>query len=153
VLKEVKGLTRTVGCYALSPLLPSILVDSGATHVLLRESVLPSLAHLMRPAKIPPIPFPFPNGSILTAQSGGHLHFPRFPFPVPLWSAPDASLPHFLLAISPLLQTSGSCLLTPTTLSIFASGSGRPDTRSCWLKTSQRECVATPHPTPSPPTP
>jgi hypothetical protein len=30
------------------------------------------------------------------------------------------SLSHSLLAISPLLQTSGSCLLTPTTLSIFA---------------------------------
>jgi hypothetical protein len=28
-----------------------ILADSGATHVLLRESVLPSLAHLMRPAQ------------------------------------------------------------------------------------------------------
>ena len=38
-----------------------ILADSGATHVLLRESVLPSLAHLMRPAQLPPIPFTLPN--------------------------------------------------------------------------------------------
>jgi hypothetical protein len=103
-----------------------ILADSGATHVLLRESVLPSLAHLMRPASLPPIPFTLPNGSILTARSGGHLHFPRLPFPVPFWTAPDTSLSHSLLAISPLLQSSGSCLLTPTTLSILAPGDPTP---------------------------
>jgi hypothetical protein len=39
---------------------PPILVDSGATHVLLRESVLPSFAHLMRPAHLLPCPSPFP---------------------------------------------------------------------------------------------
>ena len=72
------------------------------------------------------MPFTLPNGSILTAKSGGHLHFPRLPFPVPFWSAPDSSLAHSLLAISPLLQTSGSCLLTPTTLSIFAPGDPTP---------------------------
>ena len=103
-----------------------ILADSGATHVLLRESVLPSLAHLMRPATLPPMPFTLPNGSLLTAQSGGHLHFPRLPFPVPFWSAPDSVLSHSLLAISPLLQTFGSCLLTPTSLSIFAPGDPTP---------------------------
>ena len=72
------------------------------------------------------MPFTLPNGSLLTAQSGGHLHFPRLPFPVPFWSAPDTILSHSLLAISPLLQTSGSCLLTPTSLSIFAPGDPTP---------------------------
>jgi hypothetical protein len=60
-------------CYH-TPLLCSvtpspILADSGATHVIPpREFVLPSLAHLMRPATLPPMPFTLPNGSILTAQ-------------------------------------------------------------------------------------
>ena len=72
------------------------------------------------------MPFTLPNGSVLTAQSGGHLHFPRLPFPVPFWSAPDSALSHSLLAISPLLQASGSCLLTPTSLSIFAPGDPTP---------------------------
>ncbi len=100
--------------------------NSGATYVLLRESVLLSLAHLMHPANLPPMPFTLPNGSLLTAQSGGHLHFPRLPFPVPFWSAPDSILSHSLLAISPLLQTSGSCLLTPTSISIYAPGDPTP---------------------------
>ncbi len=109
-----------------------ILADSGAMHVLLRESVLPSLSHLMRPFTLPPMPFTLPDGSILTAKSGGHLHFPRFPFPVPFWSAPDSSLAHSLLAISPLLQSSGSCLLThPQHTFHFCPGG--PDTRSRWL--------------------
>ena len=103
-----------------------ILADSGATHVLLRESVLPSLSHLVHPATLPPMPFTLPNGSLLTAQSGGHLHFPRLPFPVPFWTAPDSLLSHSLLAISPLLQSSGSCVLTPTSLSIFAPGDPTP---------------------------
>jgi hypothetical protein len=112
---------------ALCAITPSpILADSGATHVLLRESVLPSLAHLMHPATLPPMPFTLPNGSLLTAQSGGHLHFHRLPFPVPFWSAPDTILSHSLLSISPLLQTSGSCLLIPTSLSIFAPGDPTP---------------------------
>jgi hypothetical protein len=64
-----------------------------------------------------------PHGS---ATSDGHLHFPRLPFPVPFWYALDSSLSHSLLAISPLLQSSGSCLLTPTTLSIFAPGDPTP---------------------------
>jgi hypothetical protein len=50
-----------------------ILGDSGATHVLLREPALPSLSHLMRPFTLPPMPFTLPDGSILTAKSGGHL--------------------------------------------------------------------------------
>ncbi len=45
---------------------------------------------------------------------------------VPFWSAPDASLSHSFLAIFPLLHTSGSCLFTPTTLSIFAPGDPTP---------------------------
>jgi hypothetical protein len=66
---------------------PSPSLTDPSTHVLLRESVLPSLAHLIRPAQLPPMPFTFPNGSILTAQYGGHLHFTRLTFPVPFWSA------------------------------------------------------------------
>ncbi len=77
------------------------------------------MAHLTRPAQLPSMPFTLPNGFILTAQSGGHLHFPRLPFPIPFWSAPDSALFHSLLAI-------GSCLLTPTTLSIFAPGDPTP---------------------------
>jgi hypothetical protein len=103
-----------------------ILADSGATHVLLRESVLPSLSHLIHSATLQPMPFTLPNGSTLTAQSGGHLHFPRLPFPVPFWSAPDSVLAHSLFAISSLLQASGSCLHTPTTLSIYAPGDPTP---------------------------
>jgi hypothetical protein len=73
--------------------------------------------------KLPPT---LPNGSILTVQSGGHLHFPRLPFPVPFWSTPDSASSHSLLAISPFLQASGFCLLTPTTLSTFAPGDPTP---------------------------
>ncbi len=43
----------------------SFLADSGATHILLRESVLPSLAHLMRPAHLPPMPLTLPNGMLM----------------------------------------------------------------------------------------
>jgi hypothetical protein len=81
---------------------PIILADSGAIHVLLRESVFPFLSHLMHPATLPPI---------LTAKTGGHLHFPRLPFPAPFWSAPDSHLHlshSILFAISPLLQSSSS---------------------------------------------
>jgi hypothetical protein len=55
----------------------------------------------MRPAKLPPMPFTLPKGSILTAQSGCHLHFLRLPFPFPFWSFPDSALSHSLLVISP----------------------------------------------------
>ncbi len=72
------------------------------------------------------MPFTLPYGFLLNAQSGGHLKFSRLPFPVPFWSAPDSILSHSLLAISLLLQTSGSCLLTPTLLSIFAPGDPTP---------------------------
>ncbi len=96
------------------------------SHVLLRESVLPFLSHLVHPATLPHMPFTLPNGSLFTAQSGGHLHFSRLLFPVPFWTATDSLLSHSLPAISPLLQSSGSCLLTPTSLSIFAPGDPTP---------------------------
>jgi hypothetical protein len=65
-LHHPSNIKHTLGYPVAQPLLCSIipspiLADSGATHVLLRESVLPSLSHLTSPATLRPIPFTLPN--------------------------------------------------------------------------------------------
>ena len=67
-----------------SPPTPTLLValssphipDSGASHILLRASSLPDIAHLFTPSLVPPITLSQANGAPLVASQGGTLSFP-----------------------------------------------------------------------------
>jgi hypothetical protein len=75
------------------------------------ESVLPSLAHLMRPAQLPPMHFTLPNGSILTARSGG-WRAPSLPSPpLPLRVASVPSILWFSYGLVLIAIAIGYCLL------------------------------------------
>ena len=89
------------------------ICDSGCTSILVRASFLQSILHLYTPdSSLPPALFKIPDGTILTATSGGHLHLPSRP-PVPIYSLPDTSLS--LITLSVCLP---SLLLTPTPFSL-----------------------------------
>jgi hypothetical protein len=103
-----------------------ILADSGATHVLLGSLYYLPSPISCTPPHFHPRPSPsqmdsFPLNSVATFTFPAFLSL--FLFGLPL----TQPYPTSLLVISPLLQASCSCLLTPTTLSIFAPEDLTPD--------------------------
>ena len=67
--------------------------DSGASHILLRSSSLPSLSHLFTPSPVPPISLSQADGNPLTATSGGTISFPNRP-PLLTYVVPSSALAH-----------------------------------------------------------
>ena len=102
----------------------SIIVDTGATSVLLRESMLEHLANIYTASTtLPPAIFDLPDGGTLRATSGGHLRFPGHPHPIPCYVCPDTVLSHNLLAASPLLGAGGKAVFTATSVHFYSTPS------------------------------
>jgi hypothetical protein len=96
--------------------------DSGASHILLRSSSLPSLSHLFTPSPVPPISLPHADGRPLTTTSGGTISFPNRR-PLLTYVVPSSALAHNVWSVSALIGTDGHALFTPTTVSFFSSAS------------------------------
>ena len=102
------------------------ICDSGCTSILVRASFLQSILHLYTPdSSLPPALFKIPDGTILTATSGGHLHLPSRP-PVPIYSLPDTSLSHNLVGVSPLLAPDAHAIFTPTSVRFYSPLAAAP---------------------------
>ena len=128
---------------ALSPHIP----DSGASHILLRSSSLPEVAHLFTPSPVPPISLSQANGTPLTATDGGTLSFPSRP-PLLTYVLPSAHLAHNLWSVSALIGTDGTATFTPTSVSFSARDSPTPFLTGSKSSTDTLWSLHIPPPTP-----
>jgi hypothetical protein len=99
--------------------------DSEASHILLRSSFLPDIAHLFTPSLVPPITLSQANGASLVASHGGTLSFP-FRAPILTYIIPFGDLAHNLWSVSALIGTDGRAIFTPTSVSFFSPPSPLP---------------------------
>ena len=99
--------------------------DSGASHILLRSSSLPDIAHLFTPSLVPPITLSQAIGAPLVASQGGTLSFPSRA-PILTYIIPPCDLAHNLWSVSALIGTDGRALFTPTSVSFFSPPSPLP---------------------------
>ena len=117
--------------YRVPPPQPTLLVslasphipDSGASHILLRSSSLPSLSHLFTPSPVPPISLSQANGDPLLATTGGTI---TFPFRPPILTYVSPTLAHNLWSVSALIGTDGTAQFTPTSVEFFSPLSPEP---------------------------
>lgn len=122
VLPSQTPLTHSTLLVALSsPHIP----DSGASHILLRASSLPDIAHLFTPSLVPPITLSQANGAPLVASQGGTLSFPSRA-PLLTYILPSHDLAHNLWSVSALIGTNGRATFTPTSVSFFSPSSPLP---------------------------
>jgi hypothetical protein len=99
--------------------------DSGASHILLRSSSFPDIAHLFTPSLVPPITLSQANGEPLVASQGGTLSFPSRA-PILTYIIPHRDLAHNLWSVSALIGTDGRAIFTPTSVSFFSPPSPLP---------------------------
>ena len=96
-----------------------LILDSGASAILLRQSAL----HLLMPhytvGPLPPLTFQTPTCDLIHATTGGHLLFPHHPHSIPCYVLPDAELSHSLLSVSALLGPHSRAVFTPYTVQFF----------------------------------
>ena len=98
-----------------------LISDSGASHLLLRRSILPHLHHLFVPATLPPLCFSLPNGDQLWAREGGELRFPLHHTPIPVYVCDDGELHHNLVGVAPLVRGGGCAVYTSTCVSFYST--------------------------------
>ena len=105
-----------------------IMSDTGATHLLLRHSSLPSLRFMFTPTKLPSLRFSLPDGSSMSADgsAAGVLHFPHKKDPVNCYIVPDEKLARNLFGTSPLLRPDGRAIYTTTSVNFFSGSSASP---------------------------
>jgi hypothetical protein len=118
VLSSQTPLTSSTLVALSSPHIP----DSGASHILLRASSLPDIAHLCTPSLVPPITLSQANGAPLIASQGGTLSFPSRA-PLLTYILPSRDLAHNLWSVSALIGTNGRATFTPTSVSFFSPSS------------------------------
>jgi hypothetical protein len=131
--RDAKAIPLHVSTYK-TPLTPSTLLvalssphipDSGASHILLRASSLPDIAHLFTPSRVPPITLSQANGAPLVASHGGTLSFPSRA-PILTYILLPCDLAHNLWSVSALIGTNGCAIFTPTSVSFFYPSSPLP---------------------------
>ena len=110
----------------LSTLTDQLILDSGASAILLRQSALSRLLPFFTASPLPPLSFKTPTKALLQATTGGHLRFPLLPHDVPCYVLPDSELSHSLLSVSALLGPHGSVTFTPTSATFTSPASPTP---------------------------
>ena len=111
----------------LSALSDSLILDTGASAVLLRQSALHQLSPFFTPSPVPPLSFDTPTPSTqLFADTGGTLLFPDFPHPITCYVLPDSQLSHSLLSVHALLGDSGTVTFTPSSVHFTSPASPVP---------------------------
>ena len=105
-----------------------IISDTGATHLLLRQSSLPSLRFMFKPKALPSLRFSLPDGGYMSVDgsAAGVLHFPHKVEPVNCYIVPDDKLAHNLFGTSPLLRPDGRAVYTTTSVKFFSGSSSSP---------------------------
>ena len=105
-----------------------IISDTGATHLLLRQSSLPSLRFMFKPKALPSLRFSLPDGGHMSVDgsAAGVLHFPHKVEPVNCYIVPDDKLAHNLFGTSPLLRPDGRAVYTTTSVKFFSGSSSSP---------------------------
>lgn len=109
-------------CPVLFSMAP-IVSDTGATHLLLRQSSLPPLRHLFQSKALPSLTFSLPDGGLLPVDgsTAGVLQFPNKSETVDCYIVPDASLAHNLFGTSPLIGCHGHAVYDATSVIFFDS--------------------------------
>ena len=103
-----------------------LILDSGASAILLRESALHLLRSFFTVAPLPPLIFSTPTSDTLHATTGGHLHFPNHAHAIPCYVLPDHELSHSLLSVSSLLGPDCKAVFTPYAVEFFDCDSPHP---------------------------
>ena len=121
-------------CPVLFSMAP-IVSDTGATHLLLRNSSLPSLRHLFQPKIMPSLTFSLPDGGFLPVDGSqaGVLHFKNKSETVACYVVPDSSLAHNLFGASPLIGRHGRAIYDATSVQFFDA----PDSTAPFLSGSK----------------
>ena len=115
-------------CPVLFSMAP-IVSDTGATHLLLRHSSLPSLRHLFQPKALPSLAFSLPDGGLLPVDgsNAGVLRSKNKSETVACYIVPDSSLAHNLFGASPLIGQHGRAVYDAKSVQFFdASTSTAP---------------------------